>query len=88
MYNYRKLTQDLYYIGGSDRRLSRFENVYPTPGGMSYNSYLLLDEQTVLMDTVDSAVADVFFENLAHLLSGRKLDYIVVHHAVSNPRCT
>jgi len=81
MYNYRKLTQDLYYIGGSDRRMSRFENVYPTPGGMSYNSYLLLDEQTVLMDTVDGAVADVFFENLAHLLSGRKLDYIVVHHA-------
>lgn len=80
MHNARKLTDDLYWIGGSDRRLSRFENVYPVPRGMSYNSYLLLDQQTVLLDTVDQAIADVFFENLTHLLDGRKLDYIVVHH--------
>ena len=50
------------------------------PEGVSYNSYLLLDEKTVLFDTVDKAVAHNFFENVAYALGGRKLDYLVVHH--------
>ena len=80
MYCVKQITQDMYWVGGSDRRLALFENVYPIPRGVSYNSYLVLDEQTVLFDTVDKAVSEVFFENIAHLLNGRKLDYVVVNH--------
>ena len=80
MYCYRKVTDDLYWIGGNDRRLALFEGVYPIPGGVSYNSYLLMDEKTVLLDTVDKAVKGVFFENIEKVLDGRKLDYLVVHH--------
>jgi flavorubredoxin/rubredoxin len=64
----------------NDRRLAMFEGVYSVPGGVSYNSYLLNDEKTVLFDTVDKAVQHRFFENLAYSLSGRTLDYIVVQH--------
>ena len=77
---YRKVTEDLYWIGGNDRRLSLFEGVYRVPDGVSYNAYLLLDEKTVLFDTVDLAVGEVFFENLRALLPDGRLDYVVVHH--------
>ena len=80
MYNIRNLTDDLIYVGASDRRLALFENVYPIPYGVSYNSYLLLDEKTVLLDTADSAVAHRFFENVAAALNGRALDYLVINH--------
>ncbi|MBQ3842026.1 MAG: flavin reductase [Ruminiclostridium sp.] len=80
MYCTRKITDDIIYIGGSDRKLSLFEAVYPVPTGVSYNSYLVKDEKTVLFDTVDSSVAELFFENLKHELGGRKLDYVVVQH--------
>lgn len=80
MYCYRKVTDDLYWIGSNDRRLAMFEGVYSVPGGVSYNSYLLMDEKTVLLDTVDKAVKGVFFENIEQVLGGRKLDYLVVHH--------
>ena len=76
----KKMTDDLYWVGGSDRRLALFENVYPIPNGVSYNAYLLLDEKTVLLDTVDRSIADLFFENVAHVLNGRKLDYVIVNH--------
>ena len=80
MYNYRKIQDDLYWVGGNDRRLAMFEGVYSVPDGVSYNSYLLLDEKTVLMDTVDKAVGKVFLENVAEVLNGRPLDYVIVHH--------
>ena len=80
MHCFRKLTDDLYWIGANDRRLALFEGVYEIPRGVSYNSYLLLDEKTVLFDTVDAAVGEVFFENIAALLGERSLDYVVVHH--------
>ena len=80
MYCVKQITNDMYWVGGSDRRLALFENVYPIPEGVSYNAYLVLDEQTALFDTVDRAVSEVFFENIAHLLNGRKLDYVVVNH--------
>lgn len=70
----------LYWIGGNDRRLSLFESAFPVPRGVSYNAYVLTDEKTVLFDTVDEAVSDVFFEGLEHVLAGRPLDYVVVHH--------
>ena len=60
MYNVKKIYDDLYWVGGNDRRLALFENIYPLSRGVSYNSYLLLDQQTVLFDTVDKAVEGVF----------------------------
>ena len=75
-----RITPDLIWVGGNDRRLNLFENIFPIPRGVSYNSYLLLDEKTVLVDTVDKAVSRVFFENIEHVLAGRSLDYLVVHH--------
>ena len=80
MHNTQHITADLIWLGASDRRLALFENVYPIPNGISYNSYLLLDEKTVLFDTVDSAISHQFFENLQYALAGRALDYVVVHH--------
>lgn len=80
MQNIRQITDDLYYVGASDRKLALFENVYPVPRGVSYNSYLLRDEKTVLFDTADSAVREQYFENVAAALDGRKLDYLVVNH--------
>lgn len=80
MYCYRKVTDDLYWVGSNDRRLAMFEGVYSVPDGVSYNSYLLMDEKTVLFDTVDKAVKGTFFENIAEVLNGRKLDYMVIHH--------
>ncbi len=80
MYCVKRITEDMYWVGGSDRRLALFENVYPLSNGVSYNAYLVLDEQTVLFDTVDKSVSEIFFENLAHLLGERKLDYVVVNH--------
>ena len=76
----RKVQDDLLWVGADDRRLACFEGVYGVPDGVSYNSYLLLDEKTVLFDTVDKAVYSVFLENLAFALGGRRLDYLVVHH--------
>ena len=76
----RKVTQDLTWVGADDRRLACFEGVYGVPDGVSYNSYLLQDEKTVLFDTVDKAVYQIFFENLSSALAGRKLDYLVISH--------
>ena len=80
MHCVKKITDDLYWIGGSDRRLALFENVYPIPRGVSYNSYVLLDEKTVLLDTVDASISGLFFENLEYVLNGRTLDYLIVNH--------
>lgn len=80
MYNVRNVTEDIVWIGASDRRLALFENIFPIPRGVSYNSYLLMDEKTVLFDTVDMAIAGQFFENLEYVLGERKLDYLVVNH--------
>ena len=80
MHNERQITKDLYWIGVNDRRIALFENVYPVPNGISYNSYILLDEKTVLFDTVDRCMSHQFFENLDFVLNGRKLDYVIVNH--------
>ena len=80
MYCVRKVRDDLWWVGGNDRRLAMFEGVYSVPDGVSYNSYLLLDDFNVLFDTVDHAVSRVFFENVAHVLNGRSLDFLVVQH--------
>lgn len=80
MHCFRKVTNDLYWVGGSDRRLELFENLFPIPRGVSYNSYLLLDEKTVLFDTVDNSIGRQFLDNITALLNDRALDYLVVNH--------
>ncbi|WP_414601481.1 FprA family A-type flavoprotein [Faecalicoccus sp.] len=80
MYNVRKVQEDLIWVGASDHRLNLFENIHPIPRGVSYNSYVLLDKKNVLFDTVDWSVCGQFLENLKHILDGKKLDVIVIHH--------
>ncbi len=80
MQNSYNISKDLYWVGANDRRISLFENVYPIPRGVSYNAYVLIDEKTALLDTVDKAVSEQFFENLEFVLGHRKLDYLIVNH--------
>lgn len=80
MHNFRQITDDLYNVGANDRRITMFENAHPVPRGMSYNSYLLLDEKSVLLDAVDPGIAEQFWQNLSAILDGRPLDYLVIHH--------
>lgn len=80
MYNVRKVQEDLIWVGASDHRLNLFENIHPIPRGVSYNSYVLLDEKNVLFDTVDWSVCGQFLENLKYVLDGKKLDVIIIHH--------
>lgn len=80
MYCVRNVTEDLYWIGANDHRLSLFENIHPIPEGVSYNAYVLMDEKTVLFDTIDWSSCRQFLENLEHVLNGRPLDYMVINH--------
>ena len=80
MYCVRKVTDDLYWVGANDHRLALFENIHPIPRGVSYNSYLLLDEKNVLFDAVDWAVCRQFLENIKAVLQDKPLDYIVINH--------
>lgn len=80
MYCTKKVTDSVIWVGANDRRLSLFENLFPIPEGVSYNSYVIVDEKTALMDTVDSGSSRQFLENVDYALNGRKLDYLVVNH--------
>ena len=80
MHNVRKIQDDLIYVGGSVRTMDLFENHYPIPRGTSYNTYVVLDEKTILLDTADASISDLFFENVAYVLQGRTLDYVIVNH--------
>ncbi len=80
MHNFRQITENLYNVGANDRRIRMFENAHPVPRGMSYNSFLLMDEKTVLLDGVDSAIIEQFWQNLEAVLNGRELDYLVINH--------
>ncbi|MDR2589536.1 MAG: FprA family A-type flavoprotein, partial [Oscillospiraceae bacterium] len=80
MHNIKNVTDDLIWVGANDRRLAMFEGVYSVPNGVSYNSYILLDEKTVLFDTVDKAVHQRFIENVIAALDGKDLDYFVIQH--------
>jgi len=80
MYCVRNVTEDLYWVGANDHRLALFENIHPIPRGVSYNAYLLLDEKSVLFDTVDWSACRQLLENMDYLLEGRPLDYLVINH--------
>ena len=76
----RNISDAVVWVGGSDRRLALFENLFPIPRGVSYNSYLILDEKTALLDTVDSSIALQFLQNVRETLGDRPLDYLIVNH--------
>ena len=80
MYCTRNVTDSIVWVGGNDRRLALFENLFPIPRGASYNSYLIMDEKTCLMDTADASIRQQFIENVLGTLNGRTLDYLVVNH--------
>lgn len=81
MHSVRMVTDGLYWVGANDHRLHLFENIHPIPLGVSYNAYLLVDEdKTVLFDTVDWSACRQMMENIDHVLAGRSLDYIVINH--------
>lgn len=80
MQGIREIKKDLFWVGASDRRLELFENLFPIERGVSYNSYVLLDDKTALIDTVDRAVCGEFLNKVSAALGGRALDYVVVNH--------
>ncbi|MCR4586918.1 MAG: FprA family A-type flavoprotein [Lachnospiraceae bacterium] len=80
MQNTVKINEDVTYIGASDRRLALFENSYPLANGVSYNTYLISDGETALLDTADASVMQIFMENLFYALDGKKLDHIIIDH--------
>ena len=80
MQNIRNITDKILWVGASDRRLHLFENMFPIPDGVAYNSYVILDEKAAIMDTADSSVTRQYLENLTAALGGRQPDYLVVNH--------
>lgn len=74
------VSQDIFYVGASDRRIKLFENIYPLDRGVSYNSYLIAGEKTALLDSVDDVVGRVFLQKVKDALDGRDLDYFIVNH--------
>src|SRR5574344_1144021 len=80
MFTKRLITKDTYYVGGSDRRIALFENVYPLTNGVSYNSYVIMDKKTCLLDTVDESICNTFIKKVSEVLDLRKLDYLVINH--------
>lgn len=87
MQSIRKVTEDIYWLGVNDEDLQLFEEFIPIPEGVAYNSYLLVDEKTVLFDTADIRVVDEFLANLEYALAGKNLDYLVVQHMEPDHSC-
>ena len=75
-----KISDSVIYIGADDHDIDLFESQYVVPNGVSYNSYIIIDEKIAVMDTADPRVTDVWFDNLEKALGGRKPDYLVVQH--------
>ncbi len=75
-----KLSERVRYAGVNDFRMKLFESHWPVPEGISYNSYLVIDEKIALLDTVDAAFADEFIRNVKNELGDRKIDYLVINH--------
>ena len=76
----REIKKDIYWIGVNDRRTHIFENYWPIPKGVAYNSYIIVDEKVVVIDTIEKSKMDDYVENIEQLLNGRKVDYLVVNH--------
>ncbi len=76
----RKVTEDIYYIGVNDNQIDLFEGQFDVPNGMAYNSYVIVDERTAVLDTVDQNFGDEWLNNLKEALNGRKPDYLIIQH--------
>lgn len=74
------LSKDIYFLGVNDRRTELFENFWPLPYGVTYNSYLIVDEKVCLVDTVDRKFTDEYFDQLDEILGDKVVDYVVVNH--------
>ena len=76
----KKILEKVYYVGVNDRNKTLFEGLWPLPAGVSYNAYLIDDEKTCLVDTVEVDFFMPFIENIREVLGDRPLDYLVVNH--------
>ncbi|MFV0592864.1 MAG: FprA family A-type flavoprotein [Draconibacterium sp.] len=74
------LAKDIYYLGFNDRRTHLFENIWPIPHGVSYNSYLIVDEKIALVDTVERAFIDDYLDSIEEIIGNRDVDYLVINH--------
>ena len=80
MFQNQEIAKDIFYVGVNDRQKHKFENMLPLPLGVSYNAYMIIDEKTALIDTVDIAMGDLFIDKIQSQLKGRKLDYLIINH--------
>lgn len=80
MFQNQEIAKDIFYVGVNDRQKHKFENMLPLPFGVSYNAYLIIDEKTALVDTVDTAMGEVFIDKIQSQLQGRTLDYLIINH--------
>lgn len=74
------LAKDIYYLGFNDRRTHLFENIWPIPYGVSYNSYLIVDEKVALVDTVERAFIDDYIDEIESIIGDRNVDYLIINH--------
>lgn len=74
------LAENIYYLGFNDRRTNLFENIWPIPHGISYNSYLLVDDKIALVDTVERSFIDEYFDNIEEIIGDRPVDYLIINH--------
>ena len=77
---YVNLADDIYFLGYNDRRTNLFENIWPIPHGISYNSYLIVDEKIALIDTVERSFIDEYLESIEEIIGDRPIDYLVINH--------
>ena len=75
-----KLAENIYFMGFNDRRTHLFENIWPIPHGVSYNSYLIVDEKVALIDTVERQFIDDYLDHIESIIGNRKVDYLVINH--------
>lgn len=80
MFKNQQIAKDIFYVGVNDRQKHKFENMLPLPNGVSYNAYLMIDEKTALIDTVDISFGDIFIDKIQAQLQGRPLDYLIINH--------
>ncbi|MBQ1691733.1 MAG: flavodoxin, partial [Erysipelotrichaceae bacterium] len=75
-----EITNTIKYVGVNDHRIDLFEGQYKVPNGMSYNSYVIIDEKIAVMDTVDQHFTHEWLDNIQSVLNGRQPDYLIVQH--------
>jgi len=74
------LAENIYFLGFNDRRTNLFENIWPIPHGISYNSYLLVDDKIALVDTVERSFIDEYLDNIEDIIGNRQVDYLIINH--------